>query len=150
MCEAWCGKQIWGEALSSSLCDELHPVCEEYPKQEGRAALRFFPKGGTDGKTIVDLNGPESAPFVKAIGKTQLSSVPALSATDFFFIIVSAGMFRRWKLPGYHMNFFCHLIPTRREWPSRAAGRRGAGRAGRGRRSAVNPCNFLFDRGIRA
>ena len=94
---------------------------KEYPKQGGRAALRFSPKGGTDRKTIVDLKGPESASFVKAIGKTQLSSAPALSATDFFFIIVSAGMLRRWKLPGYHMNFFCHLIPTRREDP-RACG----------------------------
>ena len=71
---------MFGLQTNEAHCDELHPVCKEYPKQGGRAALRFFPKGGTDGKTIVELKGPESASFVKAIGKTQLSSAPALSA----------------------------------------------------------------------
>ena len=83
------------------------------------AQLRFYSKDGTDWKTFVDLKGPKSALFVKALGKTQLSSAPALSATDFFLVIVSAGMLQRWKLPGYHMNFFCHLILTRREGPRR-------------------------------
>ena len=107
--------QMLGLQTNEALCDELHPVCKEYPKPGGRAALRFFPKVGTDGKMIEDQKGPKSALFVKALGKTQLSLAPALSATDFYFIIVSAGMLRRWKLPGYFMNFLCHLIPIRRE-----------------------------------
>ena len=77
-----------------------HPVCKEYPKSGGRAALRFFPKGGNDGKT----NGIEFALFVNALGKTQLFASPALTVTDFVFIIILAGMLRslRWKLPCFH------------------------------------------------
>ena len=62
--------QMLGLQTNEALCDELHSVCKEYQRQGGRAALRFFPKGGTDRKTIVDLKGPESVSFVKAISKT--------------------------------------------------------------------------------
>ena len=83
-------------------CCEEHPMSKEYPKTGGRVALRFFQKGGNDGNTIVNMNGTESALFVNALGKTKLFSLPALSTTDFVFIIISAGMIRRWKLPGQH------------------------------------------------
>ena len=122
---------------NEALCDELHPVCKEYLKPGGRAALRLFPKDGTDEKMTVDLKGPESALFVKALGKTQFSSAPALSATDFFLLlfrqVCSELRVRSWKLPGYHMNFFCHLIQS----PTRSRGQRRA--ACSCLQSAVNP-----------
>ena len=94
--------QMLGLQSDEALCGEEHPVCKEYPKPGGCAALRFLSKGGNDGKTIVNMNGTGSALFVNALGMTQFFSSPALSATDFVFIIISAGMLRRWKLPGFH------------------------------------------------
>ena len=37
---------------------------------------------------ILNMNGTDSALFVKALSQTQLFSVPALIATDFVFIEV--------------------------------------------------------------
>ena len=76
--------QMLGLQTKKDLCGKLHPVRKWYPTQGGRAALRFSPKGGIDGQTIVDMKGPESASLVKAIDRTQISSAPALSATNFF------------------------------------------------------------------
>ena len=58
---------------------------------------------GSDEKAIVNMNGAESALFVNALGKTQLFLSSALSATDFVFSFISAGMLKRWKkmIPNY-------------------------------------------------
>ena len=76
-------------------------MCKEYSKLGSSAALGFFSKGGNDEKTIVNMNGTEYSLFVNDLGKTQFFLSPALSATDFVFIIVLAGVLRRWKFPGF-------------------------------------------------
>ena len=81
-----------------AVCSDKHQVCRKYAKQGGRAALRFPRKAGNEGITIVNINATQSALFVKAFGNTQRFSAPALSATEFIFII--RGMIRRWMLPG--------------------------------------------------
>ena len=85
-----------------AVCSDKHQVCRKYAKQGGRAALRFPRKAGNEGITIVNINATQSALFVKAFGKTQRFSAPALSATDLVFIVISAGMIRWWKLPSYN------------------------------------------------
>ena len=63
---------------------------------------------------------PESASFVKALGKTQLSSAPALRTADFFFILLFRQVCSEGGSFGLSHNFFCHLIiPTRGEGPRR-------------------------------
>ena len=76
-------------------------MCKEYSKLGSSAALGFFSKGGNDEKTIVNMNGTEYSLFVNDLGKTQFFLSPALSATDFVFIIVLAGVLRRGKFPGF-------------------------------------------------
>ena len=71
-----------GLLSDEALCGKKHQVCKEYPKQGGRAASQFFRKGGNDGKTIVNMNGTESALFVNALGKAQLFSSPAVPCTE--------------------------------------------------------------------
>ena len=82
--------QMLGLQNDEALCCKEHPVCK---------ALRFPPQGWQRLKKIVNMNGTESALFINALGKPQLFSLPALSATDFVFqvIIISAGMLQRWK-----------------------------------------------------
>ena len=43
-------RQMLGLQNYEALCGEENPVYKENPKPEGRAALRFFPKDGNDGK----------------------------------------------------------------------------------------------------
>ena len=65
--------QMLGLKNEEALCGDEHPVSKEYPKPGGRAALRFFPKPGSDGQTIADVSaGSQSALFVSALGKSQL------------------------------------------------------------------------------
>ena len=94
--------QMLGLQIDEARCGKKHPVCKEYLKPGGRAALRFFPKGGNDGKTIVNMNGTESALFVNSLVKTQLFSSPALSATDFVFEI--SALFPKRKVTTEKMN----------------------------------------------
>ena len=79
--------QMLGLQKREALFGEEHPVCKEYPEPGGGALLRFFPKGGNDGRTIINIHGAESALFVKALGKPQLFSSPGLSATDFVLLL---------------------------------------------------------------
>lgn len=65
--------EMLGLENDETLCGEEHPVAKEYDKPSRHAAIRFFPKSGNDGKTIVDMSdGSQSALFVAALGKTQL------------------------------------------------------------------------------
>lgn len=65
--------QMLGLKNEEALCGDEHPVSKEYPKPGGRAALRFFPKPGSDGQTIANVSaGSQSALFVSALGKSQL------------------------------------------------------------------------------
>ena len=75
--------QMLGLKNDEALCGEEHLVCKEYLKPGGSAAFRVFSKGGIDGKTIMNMQGAESALFVNALSSTQLCSSPALSTIDF-------------------------------------------------------------------
>ena len=68
--------------------------------REAAQSYDFPPRVATNEKKIVNMNGTKSALFVNALCKPQRLSLPALSATDFVFIIISAGMLRRWKTSG--------------------------------------------------
>ena len=74
--------QMLGLQDNEAVYGDQHLVCQEYAKQRGRAALRFSRKAGNGGITIVNMNGTQSDLFVKALGKTQCFSAPALSATE--------------------------------------------------------------------
>ena len=108
-----CLYQMLGLHNDETVCGDQHPVCKECTKLEGRVTLRFPRKACNEGITIVNMNGIN---LPCSSDKTQLFSAPALSATDFVFIIISAGMIRRWKLWGYRKHPW--TTSSRRPQPS--------------------------------
>jgi hypothetical protein len=92
---------MFGLQSGQALIDENHPVHKEYVKPGGGALLRFFPKSGNDGKTIVELKeGSQSEQFVTGLGELQLIFI-CVHLTD-LILTIPAGQIRRWKLAGQH------------------------------------------------